>query len=373
MSIAFKLCLLTAVFASNGVFAQEDPLFRTVALPSTAGFEIGRGFDILTNRPRADCVERSIVEDHSDIGPNIVSFEAIRVENSKELASALGLSASASLKSGLFGGSATASFASNMSVDSYSLTYVVDARIKSKGESLLDVRLKKKYADLIKSGNIDSMERFRLICGDGYISEFVTGGGFQSIITISTSSKTEKERLSASLSASYSLASGSASFNQEISEISKTNRVEIRSLQRGGSGTIPLTPDEISEKIKSLPDSVAASPSPMEAVVFSYILLLDDPSIPLVDLSEREVALTYLSDLATRARDQQANAQYILDHPSEFYSKPDDIPLLAQEIGELTSYREHILRRADECINSGGVCEAISVELPLPTVRPARR
>jgi len=118
---------------------------------------------------------------------------------------------------------------------------------------------------------------------------------------------------------------------------------------------------------------VRQAPTPIQAAVFSYITLLDDPTLPLVDFSARETALSYLSDLSRRARDQQADTQYILDHPSEFYSSPADLPLLAAELKALIDFRTIIQARAVSCVSAAGNCDVIATQFPSPTSRPARR
>ena len=107
--------------------------------------------------------------------------------------------------------------------------------------------------------------------------------------------------------------------------------------------------------------------------MFSYVLVLDDPNLPLVDFSKREIALSYLSELSRAARDQQADAQYIIDHPGEFYSEPTDLPKLAVEIKALSDFRANVQARAAECIRSAGTCETLEVPMPNPSVRPGRR
>ncbi|SIO49732.1 hypothetical protein SAMN05443247_06532 [Bradyrhizobium erythrophlei] len=371
-----KFILLTCFLIQSTLcaYAQEDdPLFRIVTIDTPTGLEIGRGFDVLTGKPRADCVDRSIVEAHPDFGPNSVSFRSIRVENSAQLDKALGISAAASVNAGYFSGGASASFSNSLSVSSYSLSYVVKAVVSGKGSSIRDAKLKEQYRTLISGGNEDSMRRFRTICGDGYISEFTMGGDFQAVVQIHTHTKSETESIAASVNASFSMASGAASFSSSLKKAAQSNEVTVLSFQRGGSGPIAITPDDIATKASALPASIKQTPTPTEAAIFSYVLLLEDPKLPLIDFAEREDVLARLSELSARARDQEADAQYILDHPSEFYSSPTDLPPLAGEIQSLSDYRSVIRAKADACVRAAGNCVSAVVPIPQPTARPARR
>jgi hypothetical protein len=365
--------ILFSLLGSHQVYGDEDPLFRVVTLEATAGLEVGRGYDILTGTPRADCVDRSVVEGHPDFGPNSVTFRSVRIENSEQLDKALGVSASASVNTGFGGGGVSASFSNSLSISSYSLNYLVEAGVSAKGNSIRDVKLNNRYHPLIASGNHATIERFRAVCGDGYIGEFTMGGEFKALTQIHTRSKAETESVAASLSASFSMASGAASFSSALKRAAQSNEVLIWSFQRGGNGPIPITPDDIASKASALPVAVKQTPTPIQAAVFSYVLLLDDPALPLVDFADRETALSYLSELSRRARDQQADAQYILDHPSEFYSSPTDLPLLAAELKALNDFRTIIRARAQACVRAAGNCESVDTPIPSPAARPARR
>jgi hypothetical protein len=367
------IALAASITCRHAYAAGEDPLFRLVNVETTAGLEIGRGYDLLAGKPRADCVDRSVVENHPDFGPNSVAFHSVRIENSGQLDRALGVSASASLSTGYGSGSASASYSTSLSISSYSLNYLVETVVNAKGDSIRDAKLKPQYRVLIVKGDDAALDRFHTICGDGYIGEFVMGGAFQALIQIHTRSKAESESLAATATAAFSMASGSASFSSVVKDIAKNNDVRIWSLERGGGGAVAITPEDIAAKASTLPDLVKKWPTPSQAAIFSYILLLEDPSLPLIDFTTRETALSLLENLSERARDQQADAQYILDHPTEFYSSPPDLPALAMEIKELEDLQTVIRAKADACVKGAGSCETVDPILPSPTARPAQR
>ncbi|MBY5453931.1 hypothetical protein HFO91_30600 [Rhizobium leguminosarum] len=253
------------------------------------------------------------------------------------------------------------------------MTYVVNVEVSAKGDSLRDVTLKDQYKKLISSGKEAALERFRQICGDGYIDEFTMGGLLQAVVQVHTRSQSETESLSASLSGSFSIASGSASFSSSLKKLASSNEVQIWTFQRGGVGPIPLTAEEMAARAAALPDAVKNAATPTQAAIFSYVTLLDDPSLPLADFTEREKGLSYLAERLREARDQEANVRYILDHPSEFYSEPTDLPQLAAELKSLNDFTSVINAQADACTQSGGSCTVTEIPMPAPTVRPARR
>ena len=163
------------------------------------------------------------METHPEFGPNSVSFRSVRIENSEQLDKSLGVSASASVNAGYAGGSASAAYSNSLSVSSYSLSYLVEVAVAGKGNSIRDVKLKDQFRKLISTGNDAAIARFRAVCGDGYIGEFTMGGGFQSFVQIHTRSATENEKIAASLSASYGMASGAASFSNALKKVAQSN------------------------------------------------------------------------------------------------------------------------------------------------------
>lgn len=352
--------------------AAEDPLFRSVLIESNTGLEVGRGFDVLTGNPRADCVNRTAVDSNSAFGPSSVRFRSIRIENAEKLDRTLGISASASVNTSFGGGGGSASFSNEVSVSSYSLNYVMEAVVSGKGPGIRDVKLKPEYKALIAGKNPDMM-RFRSICGDGYIGEFTLGGEFVALVQIFTKSKKESEEITAKANASFGMASGSAAFANAVKSMAATSEVRIWTMQRGGGGPIPTSVDEIAQKVANLTESVRAAPTPTHAAIFSYITLMGELGKSFASFSKREIALSYLSDLLRKARDQQADAQYIFDHPSEFYSLPSDLPSLAIELQDLRTLRSQIFIRAEECVTSNGNCETVALSFPRPLARPARR
>lgn len=354
-------------------FAQEDDTFRIYNIENTTGLDLGRGFDILTGAPRAECIEPSEIVDHPEFGPDTVEFRSYRIENSRQLDKALGISASASISMGVASASASASYSNALSVSSYGLNYVVESSIRQKGKSLLASSLKEPFKKLVASGRPEMLSRFRTICGDGYITEMPKGGEFKAIIQIATNSRAETETMAASIGGSYAAASGAASFTSAMKKVASTNEIRIWSFRRGGEGAVPITADEIATAAANLPVNVAHMGAPLQVAVFSYTTVLDDPTVDLGTFSVRTAQIEKLANLSAEARNQLSDAQFIMDHPSQFYSVPTDLPQLAQEAKDLADFRLLIQQRAEVCIKSDGLCYLDDLVPPAQTARPARR
>lgn len=362
-----------SLFSGQAALAQEDDIFQVYDLQDTTGYDLGRGFDVLTASPRGECVVVQATDKHDEFGPASVNFRSYRIENSQQLDKALGISVSASIKLGVGSADASASYSQSLSLSSYTLNYVVEASVRRKGKSIKVQDLQDRYKKLLFSGNPEAYRRFRAICGDGYISEMPVGGDFKAVIQITTSSQKESETVAASMGGSYSIFSGAASFSNAVKKASETNEVRIWSFRRGGEGPVPITADDIASSAANLPVSTKDSPAPVQIAVINYIGVIDDPMLPMATFTERSAKIRFLGSLSAKARDQMADTQYIIDHPKQFFGQPDDIFELNAELEMLNDFRKLVSARADECVKADGYCVTDDLVVPLPIVRPARR
>lgn len=373
---SLRAITFTAIFYVSGCpsfsFA-DDEIFTTYDINSTTGIELGRGYDTLTGSPRSKCVKIQSTNESSELGADSVTFHAYRVENSSQLEKSLGMSASASIKIGVGSGNASASYSKEVSVSSYSLSYVVESAVRHKGKSIDVQDLQDRYKNLLNSRSPDAYHRFRMICGDGFISEIPVGGDFRAVIQIATNSQKETEAAAASMEGSYVTMAGSGSFSSAVKKAAQSNEVRIWSFRRGGDGPVPITADDIATSASQLPVLAKQAPAPVQIAVMNYLGILDDPMLPLPTFAERASRISELAALSSKARDQISDVRYILEHPDQFYGQASDIFQLNNELNSLVSFRELLSARADQCVLSDGICATGDLSLPLPLARPARR
>ncbi|TXM94944.1 hypothetical protein [Methylobacterium sp. WL116] len=361
-----SMCIVSDLKADDNVFVVYD-------IASTTGIELGRGYDTLTGTPRSNCVDIQKRNEPSGIGPDSVTFHAYRVENSSQLDKSLGISASASIKIGIGSGSASSSYTKEMSVSSYSLSYVVESAVRQKGPSIDVQDLQNRYKVLLNSKKEDAYRRFRMICGDGFISEMPTGGDFRAVVQIATNSQKANESTAASLGGSYGTTAAAGSFANAVKKAAQSSEVRLWSFRRGGDGPVPITADDIASSAANLPTLARQSPAPVQIAVMNYIGVLDDPTLPLPTFIERSSSIAGLARMSSKARDQISDVRYILDNPEQFYGQTSDIFQLNNELNALVSFREVVSARADQCMLLDGGCVIGDLSVPSPLARPARR
>lgn len=373
---AQAVSLLLTLVAFPAVAFLEDPLVRIRAVDDFAGLDVGRGYDILTGAPRGDCVERTTTSENLPVGQDNIQFVSKEVTTTEELNKALSVSASAQLKAGLGSGSASANFAKSVDIQEYSLFYVVSASLTSQGVRLRDhtsaTSLKKEYRDLLKSNNPDRFRRFRMLCGDGFISELIYGGEFKALVRVNTKSRAERESLSGSVSFSGPGGGGGAEFQNRISKISTGREVNISSFRRGGKGDrIAITAADVATQASELPKAVAAGPVVTKMVITSYLMMNLD--IGMADFEDVKSAISTLAVLSSAAAERRNDLDYIGRKSDEFYVQEFDFPKIVNEIKALDNLQAEIGKRAAKCFANVGVCKINDLTLPPPTVLPARK
>lgn len=128
------------------------------------------------------------------------------VDSSQDLYSALNVSASLSVTSGLFSGSAKMSFAQSQHIDSTKLTILVDGTSVGLATQIADPQLTASAAAL-------SPADFYAAYGDRYAAEIITGVELFGTLEIETRSEQDKRDLAASLSLSYGPSNLSGSYS----------------------------------------------------------------------------------------------------------------------------------------------------------------
>jgi hypothetical protein len=142
------------------------------------------------------------------------------IANSSDLYSALNISASLSVSTGLASVNAKTSFAKSTQIDSTDLWVLADFSQEGATQKILDPTLTAQAAAL-------SPEDFYGLYGDRYAAEIVTGAEMFCTVQIHTYSQQDKSELTASLGFSYGASSGSASFSTSSMSATMNRSVNV--------------------------------------------------------------------------------------------------------------------------------------------------
>ena len=340
-----------------------DSVADTVDFAIDSNIDIGVGFDTLQSKARGECVEVNESKQIVNVTGQEVIFSLKQIEDSLSLNKHLQISASASLKAATFNVSGKANFSQSVKVNSYSIYVLASVFVRNNAYRMRNVKLKPDTYDLYAK----NQERFRNRCGDNFISGYITGGEFHSIIEIKTNNQANKRSLSAELSGSYGIFSGSAAFKQKLEQIAKKNQIHVYVMHTGGTGEIiNITPEKMVQQATEFPKTVESDKArPILATIQSYdTLKLPDGITPLDKSTQQEVILE-LAGLNNYAQKQLANINYILFHTNEF--KNTDIQSLNQAANLTRKFLNTVRNTARNCYSNINACN-LPTSLELPTI-----
>jgi hypothetical protein len=357
----------TRIFVTLVTFAFfiMNSVADTIDFSIDSNIDIGVGFDTLQSKVRGDCVEIIEPQQVVNVTGQQVKFSLIQIEDSLSLNQHLQISASASLKADVFGASGKANFSRSVKVNDYSIYAVASVSVQNNTYRMRHVKLKPKAYELYAKDK----ERFRNRCGDTFVSGFITGGEFHSIIEIKTSNQAEKRSLSSELTGSYGIFSGSATFKQKLEKIAKTNRIQVYVMHTGGTGkTINITPETMITQATEFPNTVADKQArPILATIQSYDTLDLPMGITPVDRSTQQQVILELARLNSYAQKQLANIEYILSHQNEF--KNPYIEALNQAANLTRTLLNTVRNTVRACYNNINACVLpTSLKQPIVTL-----
>ena len=142
------------------------------------------------------------------------------IANSSDLYSALDISASLSVSSGLATVNAKTDFAQSTKIDTTDLWVLADLSQMGTSEKVVSPTLTKEAAAL-------SADQFYALYGDRYAAEIVTGAEMFCTVQIQTYSQDDKKTLTASLGFSYGASSVSASFSSNVMKSVSNRSVNV--------------------------------------------------------------------------------------------------------------------------------------------------
>lgn len=309
-NLAILMCVV--FFALPGRSSAGDIEF--IDAPDT-GVELGVGWDSATSTVVASrCVKYAPIQE----GGQLLQLDLQEASDSSELAETLDISANTSINGLMGSGSARASIAKDRTVKASSTTFSLRATAQNgvmfagplkplpdrrfafstmenrvvpnwmkdemKGDQeTLSVALEPWAKGLLKptqsasavdSSGIDSEDplmNFRKHCGDHFIAAITSGAEALAVITFETHDESTKQKLSAQISASYSIASVAGEVNLDKSAEASQSHLKVSFTQIGGArGEIPTTNEDLVRKLKVLAAEAAEAPMFYEIGIMAY-------------------------------------------------------------------------------------------------------
>lgn len=323
---------------------------------------LGQGFKPATGQLGATCVQT----DASYVRSEELERSEIyirHVDSYSSLAKSIQANASVSAKWGFGSGSASISWARSQKLESQNIHYLMSVTSRTLKRELSTVLLLDSPIQRALEVNGD----FQRICGTEFVYSLTRGGRVLILLTIATSSDSEKRRILSEVGLSFVGGNGAASFQSKLSRLNKWSSVTFEQWRVGGTtDASEAEPSRITEYALSFSRQVEHKDDVIEAETRSYADFL--PEIRHGDLDNNRLGvLESALTLKEKALDRQGKVNAAISAP--WWYKEIDIDLLRAEAASLASLLQSLDDAAISCSRTSELnsCGLDGMKLPHET------
>jgi hypothetical protein len=299
-------------------------------VPYQPGLDFGVGVDSATGGRRQYGAIGTPQKMQAGITGGDGSFSLLRIEDTHDLETHLGISAEASGGVGLFSASARFSFARDTKVQSSSIMILMTCTKSFGFTQILRPDLDPSAAQLVANGQAEPFtERY----GDCFVAGIESGGQFFGMIRIDVASETDNTKISGALSGSYGTFSAKVSTDLNEAVKNTHSKVSATLYYEGGNVTTTVrTPDDLFTAKDEWERSVANMAKPYAVLLLPWIIA-NGPNPPnAADLQKQRDVLIACAKLRSQVMDRLNLLEYIMDplHLNDFQIQPGDADKLSK-------------------------------------------
>jgi hypothetical protein len=295
------------------------------------------------------------------------SFSMLKIQETSDLETHLGISADASGGIGLFSGSARFNFARDCKIQNNSIILLLKCTKSFGYMQIVKADLDPAAAQLVANGQVDLfMERF----GDCFVGGVESGGQFFGVIRIDASTEQAVQDISLALSGSY------GTFNSDVSGSLKTATMNTHSkvssflyYEGGNVKTSVDTPEDLFKAKLEWEDSVLNAAKPYAVQLLPWILA-NGPNPPnAADLEHQRDVLKSCATMRSKVIDCLNLLEYYMDplHKDDFENLPDYSENISKAHGGFNSDYDIIESAASYAIDNAK--QAVEPETYARTVK----
>jgi hypothetical protein len=349
-----------------------DAAPASLPVPYFDGLDYGIGVDT----PSATALNVAVTGDPSEIphaGGAIVDYYMNELTSEEDLQTALGVSAEANGGIGLFKASARLDYAKSCNMNSSSVFLIVRVQVTNAFTMIKQPGISQAAATLLANGDVAAFQRQY---GDMFVRGLQTGGSFFGVIQIQTSSETDKQSISAKVSAAYGAFGASGSFSDDFKQAVSNRSVLVTCHVEGGviPQPLPTTIDGLIGAVNPWPGTVA-DPTLNKAVPYTALLdgygVLPLPNPPnFIDLQHQQDVLNQCSLLRNQDELTFNDIAYIKQNPSQFVNP--NAAQLDQWQNKISQDLNTIAAAASNALNNPAQAQLPVLQLPPPVQLPQR-
>lgn len=327
----------------------ERPLMSADII-STEGAVLGAGYDSSTGQVLDLCIDQPQIETVGD-GVKRVDYYLERIDSKEEFFKTLGLEAKA--RYGAAKG--RIKIYNETNINKYSVHVAVRNSVLAADQRTLNVRLNEEAVKIASS----NPERFRDICGDGYIFLINKGASLYGLLTINAASESEKQSVSAEVQGSTGIFTAQANYESAINKLKKQERISVRTTYIGtdASSPLPSSPEELILFSRTFATQGANKPTILGGKSLEYKTVLNYPDVDPFFVENKDKILGKIGEYQLSYEQDIDNISYVMDNPSEFVN-PD--------LEELSRWRKTIAESLNILYDLGKRCYQDSTECKRP-------
>jgi hypothetical protein len=261
------------------------------------GQEIGQGYNSETRENIGTGLQVANISEDKAADGQIVTTSFVSVTSQESLLDALGISASADVRFGLFSSGGKFSFAQSSAVNSFSSFIAgrcVEQNAITHGHGFT---LNDDARPLVAQ---ERMDEFKTAFGDKFVRALKTGGEFDVVARITSISEDHQTRITATLHAAYNglatAADFQSTFDKAMHETNSQTEVTVFVHQEGGQeSNLAFTGSDavkVLDKLSQMPTFVHQHPIAYEAELADY----DTIPLPIPTAEESEDRELVLQD-----------------------------------------------------------------------------
>jgi hypothetical protein len=302
----------------------------SITVPYIDGQDYGVGIDTASGEGRNVAAIGEVTE-IPGAGGGIADFQMTQVTSVSQMSQALGISASIGGGVGLFSASARFNFAKESLVNDSSVFVLVSVNVTEAFHQIKSPGITDQAAALLANGQ---NQRFQDEFGDMFVRGLVTGGQFFGVIQVLTHDQDDKSKVSLALSASYAAFHADGSFDQNFHDALSSRRTTVHCHIEGGQmSPEPVQVDEMIDRARNFPGTVAGNARPYAALLDSYSILPLPQPPNYINLQHQKDVLATCASLRDTDLQGLNNVDYILAHPEQFIEPQNfGLPALRQAL-----------------------------------------
>jgi hypothetical protein len=296
------------------------------------------------------------------------TYRYLEINDLSQLLRELNISASMSLKAGLFGNSSGGfSLAQKFQKNTSYRFLLIEVNVANEQELASSFTFKPQVQQSIRAGLSDA--EFTENYGTQFVFGRVTGGRLYALVEIELTSEQSSSEINAAISTGVFFGTGRAEFNQKLNEINISAKTRVYIEKIGGRPGLPRI-DGITDFALKFDSLVSSLDSP----VTLELLTKDYSGVEPIDLEpnlqaliRQELFLNQIAGKVESARELLSAIESVKSNLSRYKIDADVLRRLDEDERKLTSFLNVYSAAAVRCFESIFEC-TLPEDLPLPTV-----